>query len=387
MAVFYKIGNPTIPKIAGTEGLFKIVTAYEYPVEIDDRTDEQKILDDAVYCIKRMSVVNEEMEEEIPLYVLIDVMKTPITEDNLKEVLQNNNWSIENRDNGPVVIVPPPTQFSNESQDPDNINNFNDIDSDDFDDDEWGRDPGPPANFYSDRTNGQFNDLQEDENWSNDAPVNSVDNVWEELSAVRNENVEENWGNDAPINSEGNIWEDLSVENDNTESSNLNDETNSSETNRSDLDTLESNQQENQNLRDTELNLENESNIDSKFDESCKLNNLVEAVKESDSDLIAENKKSPSTLATESSNYEPTMLKTNSTEPTSSSSPCKKIKITDHNDLKVSKTSKNLSNESSSEAIDSGYQNSPPNSSNVVESFLKTDETKNDNLDNNSKTT
>jgi hypothetical protein len=113
MAVFHKIHELNIAKVPGVEGLFHSVEVYKYPFKIDSRTDEEKIRDDAIYFIHKISLNQEEITEEIPLTDLINIMANAyVTLDDLKKILENDNWTVINREDGPVVLVPPISPFS-----------------------------------------------------------------------------------------------------------------------------------------------------------------------------------------------------------------------------------------------------------------------------------
>lgn len=162
MAVFHKAYELQLVKVPAVEGLYKPVAEYEYPFEVDNRSDEQKILDDAVYYIRKFSGNSEELAEEIPLQMLLDVLKKfYISLNDLKEILENANWNVADRDEGLVVLVPPPSSFSDHS-----------FIEDDFMDNEvppgyydWDEEPpGPPADYF-DHTAGTDINIVDEEDW------------------------------------------------------------------------------------------------------------------------------------------------------------------------------------------------------------------------------
>ncbi|XP_014214301.1 uncharacterized protein LOC106643607 [Copidosoma floridanum] len=234
MAVFYKSCDLAVPKIPGTEGLFKTVETYEYPYEVDSRSDEEKILADAVYYIRKLSTNNELMEEEVPLRSIMSLMQIPVTESDLRDILRGDGWSIEDREDGPVVMIPPPTQYSDQST---NQENFFDIDAfnDEFDSDGsgvWGRDPGPPADYFLNRVS-QYHDYEIDgdpsrEDWENEPQIVIVRNLEDEPQNVENDG----WGTLPEV---GNA--ELEEENDDSEYANTTSSIYGDDTNLDDLET------------------------------------------------------------------------------------------------------------------------------------------------------
>lgn len=114
MAIFTKV-RPTDAgeRVIGVEGLLKKVTSHEYPFRVDNRSDEQKILDEATYYISRFSQTNEEGAEEYPLEeLLMKLQNFQISIEVLREVLVNGGWAISDGPEGPVILCPDPTTFS-----------------------------------------------------------------------------------------------------------------------------------------------------------------------------------------------------------------------------------------------------------------------------------
>lgn len=164
MAVFHKTYDLSVEKITSTEGLYNPIATHEYPYEIDNRSDEQKILDDAVFYIRKFSINEDGLEEEISLEYLLRFMKKYyISSDELQQILQNAGWSVVDRENGPVVLVAPST-VSDDS--------MNDRDPDDFLDhdyppgyyEEWNEDPGPGEDYFL-RDAGNDVDVVDEEEW------------------------------------------------------------------------------------------------------------------------------------------------------------------------------------------------------------------------------
>lgn len=173
MAVFHKKIDLHQEKIRSVPGLYNTVEVYEYPYEIDNRSDEQKILDDAAYFIRKFSYDSDgEFIEEVPLHKLLFVLsKFFVSMEQLKEILINGNFNVVDKEDGPVVLVPPESETFSD----------HDIVEDDFLDydlpsgeNNWGEDPGPPNYIYS----NQIQDMIEDEeDWDSDpeAPSDYID--------------------------------------------------------------------------------------------------------------------------------------------------------------------------------------------------------------------
>lgn len=146
MAVFERDGDEEIYS-RGIEGLFKTVAKYEYPYRIDNRSDEEKILDEATFYIRQLAVYDvdrDSMIEEVLLQELVNKLKASfhVSIESLKTILEEANWTVENREFGPVVLVPPQS-YSDHSQYQDEY--WND-DYPSTDGDDWNREPGPPIN-------------------------------------------------------------------------------------------------------------------------------------------------------------------------------------------------------------------------------------------------
>ncbi|KAJ8680840.1 hypothetical protein QAD02_016627 [Eretmocerus hayati] len=157
MAVFHKIADLNDEVTRGIDGLFHTVETYTYPYEEDNRSDEEKILDDAVYYIRKFSMNDQEDTGVVKLDCLLEMLKKfYVTAEELTDILRNAGWSIVERAEGPVVIVPPPSTSSDDS-----------INSDFLDhapQDNWDEEPGPPNSYYS-----QYNvvdvDVVDEEDW------------------------------------------------------------------------------------------------------------------------------------------------------------------------------------------------------------------------------
>lgn len=178
MAVFHRISEKEFCNI-GIENLFKTIVKYEYPFRIDNRSDEEKILDEAAYYIRYLSYQNEDMEEEVPLNVLINMLKSfHISTNTLQTILEDGGWTIENHESGPVVLVPPISTFSDDSAVLSEIAQFNDH-SDLYSDEDWPREAGPPINCNR-FLRQESSDIWTNENWNEESIVipqnNSIPN-------------------------------------------------------------------------------------------------------------------------------------------------------------------------------------------------------------------
>ena len=185
MAIFHRHSDLNEYVFPGIEGLFNIVTTHEYPYHVDNRSDEQKILDDTIYFIRSYSMYRLEFSDEVPLKKLLDPLrKYYVTVDSLKELLEQNDWTVVDREDGPVVLIPEPSVSENSSD----RDNWDDLDSDWNDhevvEDNWDADPGPPAHYSSE----QLVDMViQRENWDEEPsiPVDSI--VQEEASSLSTE--------------------------------------------------------------------------------------------------------------------------------------------------------------------------------------------------------
>ncbi|XP_012282411.1 uncharacterized protein LOC105700806 [Orussus abietinus] len=160
MAVFHRHSEYIGARIEGIEGLFKEVISDEYPVCIDNRSDAEKILHEATYYIHQIASCDEDMSEEVPLESLLLYMGSlNISLEILKEILEQAEWAIVERENGPVVLIPPQSTFS-------------DYDNIDIADDEYEDQQEEIPMIYTNNTVG--------EDWN--------DEVWNEEPIVEREN-------------------------------------------------------------------------------------------------------------------------------------------------------------------------------------------------------
>ncbi|KAK2584717.1 hypothetical protein KPH14_007050 [Odynerus spinipes] len=151
-------------KLLGTEGLFKVIASQEYPFKVDNRSDEQKILDEALYYIRRLSFQVEDLQEELPLERLLPLLnKFNVTMESLRTILEDAGWAIVNNERGPTVLIPQPSTFSDYSAIEDNF----------LDEDRWNEESEPPIDYYNEYTNQDltFNDTWTSETWDEEPSI------------------------------------------------------------------------------------------------------------------------------------------------------------------------------------------------------------------------
>ncbi|XP_076755075.1 hen1 methyltransferase [Xylocopa sonorina] len=171
MAIFHYIGEKDIC-CSGVEGLFKTVIRYDYPFRIDNRSDEEKILDDATYYIRHLSYQSSDMEEEVPLKKVLHMLGSfHISAEALQTILEDANWTVENRESGPVVLIPPRSTFSDYSTIENSAwNDYSATEDERWDEDEWNGEPGPPIN--SNRFAEQdSSDIWDNQNWEQEPSI------------------------------------------------------------------------------------------------------------------------------------------------------------------------------------------------------------------------
>ncbi|XP_043515367.1 myb-like protein A [Frieseomelitta varia] len=163
MAVFHRIYefefcNP------GIENLFKLITRYDYPFKVDNRSDEQKILDDATYYIRYLSYEDPELEQEIPLHTLLPMLYNfRISVIALQVILEEAGWLIENRESGPVVIVPPVSDSES------SIDDWNPEVSPA--DEDWNSEHGPHIDFQQRHLEQSSSNVLDNEIWNEEPSI------------------------------------------------------------------------------------------------------------------------------------------------------------------------------------------------------------------------
>lgn len=149
-------------QLRGRENLFNTIAKYHYSSGHDTRTDEQKILDDAIYYIHFLSYSindDESGNNEIYLDRLLRFMtKYTITIETLRSILTDAGWNIEDREDGAVLLSPL----------------HSDNDESDFDDD-----------YYMEIENGEWENEYENTNEEHD--VINRENTWNYVPNLPNE--------------------------------------------------------------------------------------------------------------------------------------------------------------------------------------------------------
>ncbi|EFN74217.1 UPF0486 protein C1orf59-like protein [Camponotus floridanus] len=94
-------------KIIGVDGLFKTVARYDYPVYVDTRSDEEKLLHEATYHITTLAFFQENRDEVILSNILpyLQEKNFNVTIETLRKVLTDANWIIKDGEDGPIVKI------------------------------------------------------------------------------------------------------------------------------------------------------------------------------------------------------------------------------------------------------------------------------------------
>lgn len=98
-------------ELKGQSDLFNTVAKYDYYMGGDIRSDEQKILDEAIYYINYLSynVNDKESSRDCEIYldrILYFMTKYTVTVETLRSILTEAGWSVADREDGPVVLYP-----------------------------------------------------------------------------------------------------------------------------------------------------------------------------------------------------------------------------------------------------------------------------------------
>ncbi|KAG8035871.1 hypothetical protein G9C98_002997 [Cotesia typhae] len=124
------------------EDVFQLVHEEHYPVLVDNRSDEDKISDEASYFLRCFHLNNN--LDEMPLKRLAEIMETSL--ETLRDVLEARGWELLDRDSGVFVVCKPLSVVSEFDQ------NLSDMDvADDVDaswDQEWKPGPGPRCDWH-----------------------------------------------------------------------------------------------------------------------------------------------------------------------------------------------------------------------------------------------
>lgn len=88
----------------GPQNLFETVATFEYPTLKDTRSDEEKLVDDAIYYINFLAHHNEDRQEEIPLKQVLSLLKVSTSAEALKVLLLEHGMVVKDREDGPVAL-------------------------------------------------------------------------------------------------------------------------------------------------------------------------------------------------------------------------------------------------------------------------------------------
>lgn len=110
MAVFHRLSPiEECSEIIGVDELFKLVAKSVYPIFVDNRSDNEKLLHEAIRYI--MSFYYNQYEERYEGIILKDVLsylhekKFTVTIETLIKVLRDANWVIKDGEDGPIVMI------------------------------------------------------------------------------------------------------------------------------------------------------------------------------------------------------------------------------------------------------------------------------------------
>lgn len=120
MAVFHRRSLiEECNKKIGVDGLFKTVARYDYPVYVDTRSDEVKLLHEATYQITKLAFIQENQDEVILSDILpyLQEKNFNVTIETLRKVLIDGNWIIKDGEDGPIVKVDCSSDYEAENED------------------------------------------------------------------------------------------------------------------------------------------------------------------------------------------------------------------------------------------------------------------------------
>ncbi|KYM82563.1 UPF0486 protein C1orf59 like protein [Atta colombica] len=180
--------------------LFNTVATYKYSTGHDIRSDEQKVLDEAIYYINYLSYdINDEDKPRIyEIYldrILSFMTKYTISTETLRSILTDAGWSIVDRENGPAVLNPSVDSYEISSDD---MNMEDDWDNE-YDDSEdpdstnveniWDYATGPPINETAVDENERHSSEQNShiESWHEEPNITNEENRWDVTNPSINE--------------------------------------------------------------------------------------------------------------------------------------------------------------------------------------------------------
>ncbi|CAL1684881.1 unnamed protein product [Lasius platythorax] len=118
MAVFHRLSSiEECSKIIGVDGLFKTIVKYDYPIHIDNRSDEEKLLHEATYHIIKLAYAQEDRDAGVILRDVLPYLEEKnfnVSIEALRKILEDANWIIKDQEDGPIVIV---HSLSNQDED------------------------------------------------------------------------------------------------------------------------------------------------------------------------------------------------------------------------------------------------------------------------------
>ncbi|XP_034948249.1 small RNA 2'-O-methyltransferase [Chelonus insularis] len=177
MAIFHR-NTDFVIKMPGIEGLYKLISQEIYPVRIDNRSDEDKILDEASYLIRGYQINNG--DDIIPLETLAHMIGN-IQIDYLKEIMENGGWETGENEEGPIIICRPLSvslEDDNVYDEEDDFDYENGEDGDDYDDDPFD------YNDFNSTSEIEIMDL-DDEVFVHDVTNFSAITIGEQVEEVR----------------------------------------------------------------------------------------------------------------------------------------------------------------------------------------------------------
>ncbi|XP_011868750.1 PREDICTED: uncharacterized protein LOC105562484 [Vollenhovia emeryi] len=189
-------------KLIGQKGLFNTIAEYDYYKGGDSRSDEQKVLDEALYYINYLSINTTQDEEgstwnhEIYLKNILHFMtKCSITEGTLRMILTRAGRDIEDREDGPVVLNP--SEVSSDDETFDYMDNYTEDDEENYEIENSNMDWNA-ENIWDYTTGSSVNEIPASANEYLSRQGLHVDSIREEPDVIN----EERWGYITPSTNE-----------------------------------------------------------------------------------------------------------------------------------------------------------------------------------------
>lgn len=112
MAVFHRKSEDRV-LLDGVNGLFTLIAEVEYPLHVDNRSDEEKISDDVLYHTRNFFYDHNGDVEFVPLEKIQNSLESlSISTESLREILTTRGYEIAERDGGFVVLQEEPPDSS-----------------------------------------------------------------------------------------------------------------------------------------------------------------------------------------------------------------------------------------------------------------------------------